>query len=170
VTAQVTDGAARPGRPAAFRLLVLLLTTSLPVLAAASELDTCRSITDDSERLACYDAITDSARARKEPPATISAESLFGRDTAQTSAVLQQQTGISPPETLEAVISSVITPANGKQLIGLQNGQHWQLTDGRPLSLATGDGIRIRKAALGSYLLYKQAGGRSIRVRRVDGT
>lgn len=168
MTGIATDRAARPGRPASFTLLSLLLLTSLPVLAADGALDSCRGISSDGERLACYDAITDSTPSPREPADGISAESLFGRDTAQTSAVLQQQTGITPPETLDAEIASVATRVDGKLLIALQNHQRWEQIDGRPLRLKPGDSIRIRKAAFGSWLLYKQSGGRSIRVRRTD--
>ena len=58
-------------------------------------------------------------------------------------------------KTLDAEIRSVDTRADGKQLISLQNGQHWEQIDGRPLHLVPGDPVRIRKAAFGSYLLYR---------------
>ncbi len=163
-----THGAALTGRPVSFPLITLIVTATLPALVSGNGLDTCRSIADDSKRLACYDALAVDTVQAREPPATVSAESLFGRDAAQTSAVLQQQTGISQAQTLDAEISSVETRANGKLLISLQNSQRWEQIDGRPLDLANGDLVRIRKAAFGSYLLYKQAGGRSIRVRRLD--
>ena len=92
----------------------------------------------DRERLACYDALASDTPPATEPPATISAESLFGRDAAQTSAVLQQQTGISTPQILDAEISSVETRADGKLLLSLQNDQRWEQIDGRPLDLAAG--------------------------------
>ncbi len=168
MTGLATGGVARTGRPVLFKVVGPLLVTSLPVLAIGSDLDSCRSIASDSERLACYDTIADSAPAPVGPPASISAESLFGRDAAQTSAILQQQAGVIPPQILDAEISSVDTRADGKQLLGLQNGQRWEQIDGRPLPLAPGDSIRIRKAAFGSWLLYRQSGGRSIRVRRTD--
>ena len=164
-----TDGAARPGGPISFHLIVLLVAASLPVLAVGGELDACRGIVNNSERLACYDALAGRASSQNESPAAISAESLFGRDAVQTNAVLQQQTGISTPQSVDAEIRSTDWRADGKLLLNLQNGQQWEQIDGRPLPLAPGDTIRIRKAAFGSYLLYKQSGGRSIRVRRTDG-
>lgn len=168
MTGPATGGVARTGHPVLFKVIGPLLVTGLPMLATGGDLESCRGIASDSERLACYDSIADSTPAPVKPPASISAESLFGRDATQTSAVLQQQAGIIPPQTLDAKISSVNTRANGKQVLGLQNGQRWEQIDGRPLSLAPGDSIRIRKAAFGSWLLYRQSGGRSIRVRRTD--
>ncbi|MBM4221391.1 MAG: hypothetical protein FJ170_05525 [Gammaproteobacteria bacterium] len=145
-----------------------MAAATLPTLAIGSELDHCRSIVGDRDRLACYDALAGDSTPAREPPATISAESLFGRDAAQTSAVLQQQTGVSPPEMLDAEIRSIKTRASGRLLLTLQNGQRWEQVDGRPLDLAAGEQVRIRKAAFGSHLLYKPAGGRSMRVRRID--
>lgn len=170
MTGPSTDGAAQTGRPASFQLAILLVATSLPMLATGTGLDSCRSIVSDGERLACYDALaSDKPPARDAAPsANLSAESLFGRDAAQTSAVLQQQTGITPPETLDTAIGSVETRASGKLLLTLANGQRWEQIDGRPPELAVGDPVRIRKGAFGSYLLYKQSGGRSMRVRRID--
>ncbi|MCL4781212.1 MAG: hypothetical protein KJ049_13555 [Gammaproteobacteria bacterium] len=170
MTGSSTGRAARSGRPVSFQFAILLVATTLPVLATGSGLETCRSIVDDRERLACYDTIADNKLPAKdsETPTGISAESLFGRDAAQTSAVLQRQTGITPPETLDTAISSVETRASGKLLLTLQNGQRWEQIDGRPPGLAAGDQVRIRKGAFGSYLLYKQSGGRSMRVRRID--
>lgn len=168
MTRASTDGAVQPGRPVSFQLTTLLLALALPTLVTGNGLEDCRKIADDRERLACYDALAGNTPEDQDPPATVSAESLFGRDAAQTSAVLQQQTGIAPPQILDAEISSVETRADGKLRFGLQNGQRWEQIDGRPLDLAPGDRVRIRKGAFGSYLLYRQAGGRSIRVRRVD--
>lgn len=168
MTGLFTYGVARLGRPISFQLVTLLVASSLPTLATGGELDTCRAIASDSERLTCYDALVDSIPTTTEPPAAVSSESLFGRDAVQTSAVLQQQTGISPPQSVDAEIRSTNWRADGMLLLNLQNGQQWEQIDGRPLPLAPGDTIRIRKAAFGSYLLYKQSGGRSIRVRRID--
>lgn len=147
---------------------MLVLTLALPTLVTGNGLEYCRTITDDRERLACYDTLANDIPPVTDPPATISAESLFGRDAAQTSAVLQQQAGITPPQILDAEISAVETRADGKLRLSLQNGQRWEQIDGRPLDLAPGDQVRIRKGAFGSYLLYRQAGGRSIRLRRID--
>jgi hypothetical protein len=163
-----TDGAVQPGRPVSFQLVMLIVIATLPALVTGNGLEDCRKIADDRARLACYDALPGSTAGATRQPATVSAESLFGRDAAQTSAVLQEQTGITPPGILDAEISAVETRADGKLRLKLHNDQRWEQIDGRPLDLAPGDRVRIRKGAFGSYLLYRQAGGRSIRVRRVD--
>ncbi len=93
---------------------LLVAAATLPALVIGNGLDNCRTIADNRERLACYDALAGNTPQVQDPPATISAESLFGRDAAQTSAVLQQQTGITPPQILDAEISSVETRPDGK--------------------------------------------------------
>lgn len=168
MTGRSATGAARAGCPVSFHLATLLVAASFPALAIGSELEACRSIASDRARLACYDALADSTPPPGDALAAISGESLFGRDAARTSTALQEQTGIKPPQMLDTEITSVETRADGKLLFTLQNGQRWEQIDGRPLPLAPGDSIRIRKAAFGSWLLYKQSGGRSIRVRRTD--
>jgi hypothetical protein len=168
MTRASTDGAVQPGRPVSLQLTTLIVAATLPALVIGNGLDNCRTIADDRERLACYDTVAGNTPKATAPTATINAESLFGRDAAQTSAVLQQQTGITPPQILDAEISSVETRTDGKLRLSLHNDQRWEQVDGRPLDLVPGDQVRIRKAAFGSYLLYRQAGGRSIRVRRVD--
>jgi hypothetical protein len=140
-----------------------MVAAGLPGIVSGDGLNDCRTITDDRQRLACYDAF-----ANRITPVNISAESLFGRDAAQTSAVLQRQTGINPPQILDVEIRSIETRADGKLQLSLQNDQRWEQIDGRPLHLAAGDQASIRKGAFGSYLLYKPAGGRGMRVRRID--
>ena len=168
MTRLATNRAARRSRPVSFQFIIWIVAAGLPGIVSGDGLGSCRTIAEDRERLACYDALASDTPPATEPPATISAESLFGRDAAQTSAVLQRQTGISTPQILDVEIRSVETRADGKLQLSLQNDQRWEQIDGRPLDLAAGDQVRIRKGAFGSYLLHKQTGGRSMRVRRID--
>ena len=147
---------------------LLVAAATLPALVIGNGLDNCRTIADNRERLACYDALAGNTPQVQDPPATISAESLFGRDAAQTSAVLQQQTGITPPQILDAEISSVETRPDGKLRLSLQNAHRWEQIDRRPLGLAPGDQVRSRQADFASYLHDTTAVGRGMRVRRVD--
>ena len=153
MTRPSADGAARRGRPVSFQFIIWIVAAGLPGIVSGDGLGSCRTIAEDRERLACYDALASDTPPATEPPATISAESLFGRDAAQTSAVLQRQTGISTPQILDVEIRSVETRADGKLQLSLQNDQRWEQIDGRPLDLAAGDQVRIRKGAFGSYLL-----------------
>ena len=50
----------------------------------------------------------------------------------------------------------------------LDNAQIWEQLDSSRLTLKTGEGILIKSARLGSFLLEKQTGSRSIRVKRID--
>lgn len=70
-------------------------------------------------------------------------------------------------ESITGTVGSVSQAASGRYVVTLGNGQAWiqTNTDSYPV-LKTGDAVKIRRAALGSYVLN---GPRSIswRVRRV---
>lgn len=127
---------------------------------------TCRAITDDAGRLACYDRLAMDSAAT---PAPITPEALFGMEPAAAATLLQRQQGDEPLQYIEQPVATVTTDHEGKLALGLANGQQWVQVDSGRLRLKPGDTVRIRRAALGSHLLHAPAGGRSIRVRRVDG-
>jgi hypothetical protein len=131
--------------------------------ATAGELADCRPITDDQQRLACYDSLAPTPAAAGTTP-----EALFGLEAQQSAALLQQRLGDTPMESLQQVVSTISTNRNGKLRLRLDNGQVWEQTDSDRLALKPGDAVTIRRAALGSFLLSRTSGGRSIRVRRGD--
>ena len=142
------------------------------VATAATGADTladCRAIADDAARLACYDALAGSAAPLAAAPApaaaatTPSAEEMFGRDTES----LRRATGVELDE-ITGTVAAVQTAYGGKIVLQLDNGQVWAQVDTTPIDLRTGEAIRIRRAALGSYLLSEVGHNRSIRVRRSD--
>jgi hypothetical protein len=100
--------------------------------------------------------------------ATVAAESLFGRDQSEAKDMIEQAFGVEKLDGIDVQVSRVERSAYGKLILALDNGQIWMQLDSSHLSLRPGDGVRIRAAAAGSYLLEKQTGSRRIRVRRVD--
>jgi hypothetical protein len=69
---------------------------------------------------------------------------------------------------IEAVVTSVQRRPPSLQVLTLDNGQTWmQVEADNRGSLAEGDRVVIRRAALGSYLLNSTARP-SMRVRRVE--
>ncbi|HWH17929.1 MAG TPA: hypothetical protein VNT77_06275 [Allosphingosinicella sp.] len=136
----------------------------------------CRAIADESERLACYDrevAALDAAEARREVVMvdrqqlretrrtlfglTLPNLSVFGDDNEDEEGVSQ----------IEAKIRSAAQTPVGKWILTLDNGTRWVQTDSRNLAIypQPGHAIKIRKAALGSYLA-NIAGQTAIRVER----
>lgn len=142
--------------------VALLALVGIPGPILATDLSACLPLADDQQRLACYDRL-----AERQAPTVTTPEALFGLEPAAKTELLQRQHGGEPAEAIEQTVSTV-SNWNGKLRLGLANGQEWAQTDSTPLQLKPGDVVRIRRAALGSYLLSRKSGGRGIRVRRVD--
>lgn len=150
-------------------LLVALAATGAPgqVTGPAA----CRAIADDAARLRCYDAAVATATPAQPPVATapgLRAEDLFGQPGEAARTTATRELGLPDPPSLEAGVAATARNAAGKLVITLDNGQVWSQVDTTVLQLAAGDRVVIRKSALGSYLLQKPAGGRSLRVRRTQ--
>jgi hypothetical protein len=58
------------------------------------------------------------------------------------------------PKEIMAVVTGIQPRADGALLFQLDNGQSWLENQPNDLGLKTGDTVRIRTAALGSYMLY----------------
>ena len=65
-------------------------------------------------------------------------------------------------------MTDVQKSAYKKLTVTLDNGQVWRQLDNRPMHLKTGEAVVVREASLGSFLLEKQSGSRSIRVKRAN--
>jgi hypothetical protein len=98
--------------------------------------------------------------------ATPSPEELFGRDAVASEAIVRQAAGIGQLEEMRVRIAHVQTDPYGKLILTLANGQVWSQLDSPAPKIRTGEEALIRRAAIGSYLLIRDAGGRGIRVRR----
>ena len=153
----------RPQLPALHLPLAALLLTGNCVAVQAQDLASCRTLPDDQQRLACYDALA----GRAPQDAGTAPEELFGLEATASAERLQRERGDEPVEALQQSVATVSADGYGKLRIGLANGQVWAQIDSDRLRLKPGDAVRIRRAAMGSYLLSLQTGGRAIRVRRV---
>lgn len=187
----------RQYRTFAFAWLVLLAVG--PASAAdeiRAELDTCRSLANDSERLACYDraagrilaktaapepapsaaapvtaapAATGPAAAATAAVSTSGAEDNFGRErvlAAEETKRKEEQTRAIGE--LSAIATDIDTRMDGLMTITLDNGQVWRQT--RPDSmfrLKTGDRVKIQPGAMKSFILSGPS-NKSTRVSRVQ--
>lgn len=116
------------------------------------QLKNCARFTADHKRLACYDAL--SIRLKQH------AEQRFGIESKQ-----RLDEG---PDTLVATIASLRKGPHGKHTIILANGQVWRQTTSGRINWKDGQQIEIARGALGSFLMRKRSGGKSIRVKRLD--
>lgn len=129
----------------------------------------CRSLAD-AERLACYDrqvALLDEADRSREI-AVVSGKQVDREKPRFLGLDVEGDTGGTPRKELDAALVSA-SVANGRLLLRLDNGTTWRQTDAVQLARTpqAGQRIRIRKAALGSFLANVD-GQVAIRVRRVE--
>ncbi len=185
----------RQRRTIAFTWLVVLAAG--PASAAdgiRAELESCRVLANDGERLACYDraagrilaqasapeaataatpaaAATAAATVAATPAAasTAGAADNFGRERvlAAEEAKRQQQQTRDIGE-LSATVTDIDTRMDGLMTITLDNGQVWrQVRPDSMFRLKTGDQIQIQPGAMNSFILSGPS-KRSTRVSRVQ--
>jgi hypothetical protein len=172
------------GAAVAATILALPLAS---VSAGGEPLQYCRAISHDAARLACYDRLAGEATSQLPPaptsvappapqsgkaaaaasPAAPTPEELFGLDPAASEEIVRRASGIGRLEEIRQQVAVLRTNPEGKLVMTLDSGQVWAQVDTLALRLAEGDQVRIRRAAMGSYLLAPEGVTRAIRVRRV---
>ena len=155
--------------------VMCMIVGSPPVFAAEPVVTQCSVITDDRERLACYDQtygrrlLPDAVAA---PTATTSAAAArpvdeFGLSAATSSAREKEETGQSETDSVSVVVTAIGRGPTGSAVVTFDNGQIWEQVDASErLVLTAGTSVKIRRAALGSYKLVTPSRG-AVRVRRV---
>lgn len=148
------------------KLSLALLLLAQTALGANDALMQCRQIEAIEKRVACYDDIVDS-RAPKSA-GTPDAQSLFGTNDAEAKRIVEETLEIEQIDQIDARVTAVQKSAARKLTVTLDNGQVWRQLDSKSLGLESGEEVIIRKASLGSFLLEKKSGSRSIRVKRTN--
>lgn len=142
--------------------------------AAIKEIDACRSISDSTARLACFDAAAAKLAGAIESKELVVVEqqevkktkrSLFGFRLPDL-AIFGDK-GSEDDQQLTTTIAQASQGKNGRWNITTAEGAIWQTTEPVPFLPRNGDAIEIRSAALGSFFL-KLRGGRSVRAIRVQ--
>ncbi len=136
-----------------------------PALAADESLTDCRRIEAVAERVVCYDKFVDSHFATNSLP---DAQSLFGTNDAEAKRLVEMSLEIEQISEIEAIVTDVRRSSAKKLTVTLDNGQIWRQLGSQRLPLKSGDAVIVRKASLSSYLMEKQSGSRSIRVKRTN--
>jgi hypothetical protein len=145
----------------------------------------CTSIADDAARLACFDAAVSGLRAAqaegsfaaidREQAAELNREAFgFNLPSLPRLGLPRLGGGEDRPAELEVsevnmVIERVSRAGDGDYVFIMTNGQRWeQVSNERVSMIRPGGEVRIRRAAMGSYLMIVEAGGPAQRVRRVQ--
>jgi hypothetical protein len=128
-----------------------------------NQLVACRSIADSAQRLACYDrevAAVANANARGDlvvmdrQQVRQTRRSLFGLALPNL-GVFGEDSLPGDADRLETTIKSVHYQPDGKYIFDLAEGGRWIALESRTFIVdpAAGQTVKIRRAALGSYLM-----------------
>jgi hypothetical protein len=171
--------------------------TPAPAAAPAmSALYACAAITDNAERLACYDRTVASVRASEASGDLVTLDRaqveaverdafgfqmpslprLFRRAeaatprTAEPGAPATARPAIEEPASSQTYTIVRITRRGDGQLLTTSTGQSWQLVEPTTIrgAQATPLTVTIRRAAMGSFILQVDGRNQGYRVRRVD--
>jgi len=151
--------------------------------AVLDEVYACSQISDEHQRLQCYDNAVgrlheaqnrgDVVAVDRQQAERVNREAfgfslpslghLFGGGSSGRSIAPEDVAEIS------AHITRVVGARGGHATFTLDNGQQWeQIDDENPQMARTGGEVRIRRAMMGSFLMHVEAGGPALRVRRVE--
>lgn len=149
-----------------------------PQSPLVTELETCRSIADPTQRLACYDqsaerlvtaarkgdvAVVDKSEVRK------ARKSLFGFNMPKLPFFSGDDSADAASDTLESTIKGVQGIGYGKYRMTIAEGDaQWETTEtyGTMREPRAGDKIVIKRGPLGSYLL-RIGNNRGVKGKRV---
>lgn len=146
--------------------------------APIKELARCRTLPDDSQRLACYDqaaAILLTAEQKADivvvdrQDVENARRSLFGFNLPDIALFRRHGAKIEPLEHLDGALAAASSDASGQWTFRLQDGSVWRQIDTNELNRSPkyGDAVLVKRAAFGSFMLsVDKAPG--VRVRRVS--
>ncbi|TAA41000.1 hypothetical protein [Corallincola spongiicola] len=178
-------------------VLLSVALSCLSVHAAPASLQQCAAISDDAQRLNCYDQLA--ARTQPDSPAAIApapdaqplpavkpAEAvpavgglagapdvppvMVEEPTAEEKFGLEHKQVIAEdaPEALTLRISKKKKNAYGKWVLTLENGQVWKQTDSTRFSFKNKDGlVVITRGAVGSFFIGEPDRNKRVRAKRV---
>lgn len=150
--------------------------TAWPQLVPGAETEAkpthaCVRLQDRNERLDCYDTAfgrpAGEAGARPAQAAAATADANFGLTQEQIDSKAPGG-GSAKADRVTSAVVALKRDRDGRFTVTLENGQVWgQIEIQSIATLAIGDPVTIRRAAMGSYLLVTPRGV-GTRVKRLD--
>jgi len=171
-------------------LLFTITVFAFYTQAASHNLLNCINISDNQQRLACYDAIAKQQQAKKahtnkvnapvakpvlvvnqpKTPApsltTPTVKALQANKTPLIKSFGQKAQPKKIVDSVEFTIKSAQLNARKKWYLTFDNGQVWRAAE-TGLRLKVGNKVIIKHGVLGSYSLKKKGSHRTIRVKRI---
>jgi len=163
----------RRKRSASLLLLALLSNASMAAdgaSGAAAELQRCRSLSDSTVRLACYDTLAEQASktnlSKPAPPAVSAADPSMPIGSSATFGLPVQRQ--NEPDVIKSQIEGLVEGWGPGKTFTLANGQVWQVSDGsRAVLYLKNPKVEIRRAALGTFMLELEGTNETARVKRL---
>lgn len=146
----------------------------------------CRNITEEAQRLACYDAAVGNLQAAQNAGNLVAVDRqhaqevdreafgfqlpslsrLFGNNSP-AAAANPNAPQFERVDNIQMTVASVTHRRNMPSTFRMTNGQVWvQIDDEVARNVREGGTVTIERASLGSYLMRVEAGGPALRVRR----
>jgi hypothetical protein len=157
--------------------LLLLSSWLSPGQSAAQTAAACASITDDGQRLSCYD------NSFKKGPAEQAGAKVTTLPPTSTQAPPQPSSAEAPagefggefrqpkpgPKRLQAIVTSVAPLGQGLYRLTLDNGQVWDTTQADwTLAFEASNSVTISTMMLGNHVISRSKQGHSVAVKRVQ--
>ena len=148
-------------------ILMFLMSLSASALADDSAMLRCRGLTENTARLACYDALPLPSVAAKSAPAVATASPVAPQTPAQFG--LESKAYKAGLDLIESRIAGRFEGWNAGLRIKLENGHVWQVSDdsSRYLDL-NNPRIVVRRGALGAFYLEIDGTNHSPKVKRLQ--
>lgn len=170
------------------RAITYAVCISIVSFAQADEFASCSEIESDAARLKCYDETNNRSNPKdsQSPPeagpdmagaqdqeteqavTANPSEDLFGKSIEDVSAALAETAGVEEIDQMHATVVRASQDALGRYVVVLDNEQRWRQIRRDRFQVEAGDAVLIRRAALGSFSMQRQSGGRKTKVRRID--
>jgi hypothetical protein len=141
-----------------------------------SDIVACRALADAATRLQCYDAASKSLEEATESRQVVlldqgevrkTKRSLFGFSLPKIPFFGESDEEQDEEyKQIEGEIEAIQALSNGRYQFAVNDAGTWQTTEGSWLILKNGQKFKIKRGAVGSYMLV--VNGRAIRVKRVN--
>ena len=162
--------------------LFLLLTFCAGTQAQTEEALRCRALTDDRERLACFDRwAAGLSRSPAPPPLGKAAPAAAPAAPVAVAAAVAPAAAPAAPSTfglpvkkaaddaLDDRIEGLFEGWAPKGLIRLQSGQVWRVADDSSAFLnLKSPKVRVQRNLMGGYVMEFEGSNRTVRVKRVQ--